>query len=332
MPPDSRWKAPRSRGIRQKNNEKTAAARESAAAVFSYKSLNLEQRGACQQHRPRPASSASPMSSPLVTMMAVAVGWPAARMASRSTFSSGVPALTLSPTLTSALKPLTLHLHGVHADMDQHLDAVARWSCPRRAGWKPPGSTVPSNGAYTVSPVGSMPQPGPRMPCAKVSSGMSACASTLPRHAASGSVLLWLENLAGVFLLGLAAEQLVKKSHGECTFLLNHCYRKRQGELSDRNLPLPKTIPSIPKRYHIILQKIAIDILHKLGSKSSVRSHQGKQLLPSPSMRVAQLVAMRITVWVSSYFSQKPNFALPFQRSQLGCFPAWGTPGWWANP
>ena len=36
----------------------------------------------------------SPMSSPLVTMMAVAVGWPAARMASRSTFSSGVPAET----------------------------------------------------------------------------------------------------------------------------------------------------------------------------------------------------------------------------------------------
>ena len=46
MPPDSRWKAPRSRGIRQKNNEKTAAARESAAAVLSYKSLNLEQRSA----------------------------------------------------------------------------------------------------------------------------------------------------------------------------------------------------------------------------------------------------------------------------------------------
>ena len=29
------------------------------------------------------------------------------------------------------------------------------------------------------------------------------------------------------------------------------------------------------------------------------------------SMRVAQLVAMRTTVWVSSNFSQKPNFALP---------------------
>ena len=39
-------------------------------------------------------------------------------------------------------------------------------------------STVPTNGAYTVLPVGSMLQPGPRMPCAKVSSGMSACAST----------------------------------------------------------------------------------------------------------------------------------------------------------
>ena len=29
------------------------------------------------------------------------------------------------------------------------------------------------------------------------------------------------------------------------------------------------------------------------------------------SIRVAQLVAMRTTVWVSSYFSQKPNLALP---------------------
>ena len=47
-------------------------------------------------------------SSLLVTMRAVAVGWPAARMASRSTFSSGVPALTLAPSLVREVKPCHL--------------------------------------------------------------------------------------------------------------------------------------------------------------------------------------------------------------------------------
>ena len=43
------------------------------------------------------------------------------------------------------------------------------------------------------------------------------------------------------------------------------------------------------------------------GAQDHIRSISAS----TSSMRVAQLVAMRTTVWVSSNFSQKPNFALP---------------------
>ena len=43
------------------------------------------------------------------------------------------------------------------------------------------------------------------------------------------------------------------------------------------------------------------------GAQDHIRSISAS----TSSIRVAQLVAMRTTVWVSSNFSQKPNFALP---------------------
>ena len=43
------------------------------------------------------------------------------------------------------------------------------------------------------------------------------------------------------------------------------------------------------------------------GAQDHIRSISAS----TSSMRVAQLVAIRTTVWVSSNFSQKPNFALP---------------------
>ena len=63
----------------------------------------------------------------------------------------------------------------------------------------------------------------------------------------------------------------------------------------------------LPKRYHIV-KEIAIGIPHKTA-KNLWRHHIRSISCSISSMRVAQLVAMRITVWVSSYFSQKPNFA-----------------------
>ena len=62
-------------------------------------------------------------SSALVTMMALSVESPAARMASRSTFSRGVPALTACPSLTSGVKLLPAG-DGVYPDVDEQLDAL----------------------------------------------------------------------------------------------------------------------------------------------------------------------------------------------------------------
>ena len=48
-------------------------------------------------------------------------------------------------------------------------------------------------------------------------------------------------------------------------------------------------------------------VIPSKGAQDHIRSISAS----TSSMRVAQLVAMRTTVWVSSNFSQKPNFALP---------------------
>ena len=111
--------------------------------------------------------------------MAVAVGWPAARMASRSTFSSGVPALTLVPSLTREVKPLPFIST---VSMPTWIRSSMLSSLIRPTAWRLSGTcvTVPSNGAYTVSPVGSIPQPPPRIAEAKVSSGSSSSGMTLP--------------------------------------------------------------------------------------------------------------------------------------------------------
>ena len=118
-------------------------------------------------------------SSALVTMMAVVVGWLAARMASRSTFSRAVPALTFCSSLTRAVKPLpcisTVSMPTwISSSMPSSL--VMPMACRVEATCV----MVPSNGAYTVSPVGSMPQPGPRMAVANVSSGICSSGITVP--------------------------------------------------------------------------------------------------------------------------------------------------------
>ena len=48
-------------------------------------------------------------------------------------------------------------------------------------------------------------------------------------------------------------------------------------------------------------------VIPQKGAQNHIRSISAS----TSSMWVAQLVAMRTTVWVSSNFSQKPNFALP---------------------
>ena len=74
-----------------------------------------------------------------------------------------------------------------------------------------------------------------------------------------------------------------------------------------QTLRCPKIINVFPLKMPRATRRAFKTLYPPKGAQDHIRSISAS----TSSMRVAQLVAMRTTVWVSSNFSQKPNFALP---------------------
>ena len=74
-----------------------------------------------------------------------------------------------------------------------------------------------------------------------------------------------------------------------------------------QTLRCPKIINVFPLKMPRATRRAFKSLYPPKGAQDHIRSISAS----TSSMRVAQLVAMRTTVWVSSNFSQKPNFALP---------------------
>ena len=74
-----------------------------------------------------------------------------------------------------------------------------------------------------------------------------------------------------------------------------------------QTLRCPKIINVFPLKMPKATRRAFKSLYPPKGAQDHIRSISAS----TSSMRVAQLVAMRTTVWVSSNFSQKPNFALP---------------------
>ena len=74
-----------------------------------------------------------------------------------------------------------------------------------------------------------------------------------------------------------------------------------------QTLRCPKIINVFPLKMPRATRRAFKSLYLLKGAQDHIRSISAS----TSSMRVAQLVAMRTTVWVSSNFSQKPNFALP---------------------
>ena len=124
----------------------------------------------------------------------------------------GSARLDLVAFLDQSLKALTVHLDGVHADMDQDLDAVIAGQTHSVQG-----------GSHLIHSAVKRSVNG-------LTGGLNAAAGSedalckgligdvgLCQHlAAQGSQnrLALAKEFGGLFLFGLAAEQLVKKSHG----------------------------------------------------------------------------------------------------------------------
>lgn len=74
-----------------------------------------------------------------------------------------------------------------------------------------------------------------------------------------------------------------------------------------QTLRCPQIINVFPLKMPKATRRAFKSLYPPKGAQDHIRSISAS----TSSMRVAQLVAMRTTVWVSSNFSQKPNFALP---------------------
>lgn len=75
----------------------------------------------------------------------------------------------------------------------------------------------------------------------------------------------------------------------------------------------PQTLhcPKIINVFSLKMPKATRRAFKSLYPPKGAQDHIRSISASTSSMWVAQLVAMRTTVWVSSNFSQKPNFALP---------------------
>ena len=109
-------------------------------------------------------------SSALVTMTAVVGGVVGSADGVQIDLQQSGAGLDLLLFLDQSGEALALHLDGVHADMDQQLDAVVAGDADGVQGGSHLRDGAVKRGSSTVSPVGSMPQPGPRMAVANVSS------------------------------------------------------------------------------------------------------------------------------------------------------------------
>ena len=69
--------------------------------------------------------------------------------------------------------------------------------------------------------------------------------------------------------------------------------------------------PSYRNEIPLIMARAKAEAIQIVIPSKGAQDHIRSISASTSSMRVAQLVAMRTTVWVSSNFSQKPNFALP---------------------
>ena len=74
-----------------------------------------------------------------------------------------------------------------------------------------------------------------------------------------------------------------------------------------QTLRCPRIINVFPLKMPKATRRAFKSLYPPKGAQDHIRSISAS----TSSMRVAQLVAMRTTVWVSSNFSQKPNLALP---------------------
>ena len=201
-------------------------------------------------------------------------------------------------------KALTLHVHGIHADMDQQLGALAAGYAHSVQGGGDLGHSAVKGSIHGITGGLNAAAGAQNALCKSLVRDVGLCQHLALQRRQDRLALVG--EFAGVFVLGLAAEQFVKKAHGECpSFLIN--VQKRQGNYRistcrsrKRYLYIKDTISSC-KKQEATLHKAVRYISASNASTSS--------------MRVAQLVAMRTTVWVSSNFSQKPNFALPFNAA-----------------
>jgi len=281
--------------------ESTPQPWNTAAAVFSYESLNLEQRSAGYNIA---------LGQHLHIVRAIGhddggcggmAGCADGIQIDLQQRSAGGDLLAL---LDQCGKALTLHVHGIHADMDQQLGALAAGHAHSVQGGGDLGHSAVKGSVHGITGGLNAAAGAQNALCKSLVRDVGLCQHLALQRRQDRLALVG--EFAGVFVLGLAAEQFVKKAHGECpSFLIN--VQKRQGNYRistcrsrKRYLYIKDTISSCKKQEAT---------LHKAVRYISVSSAS------TSSMRVAQLVAMRTTVWVSSNFSQKPNFALPFSAA-----------------
>ena len=103
------------------------------------------------------------------------------------------------------------------------------------------------------------------------------------------------------------SEAPVGASDGKQPVLRSSPFRENGTAERPQTLRCPKIINVFPLKMPKATRRAFKSLYPPKGARSHIRAISAS----TSSMRVAQLVAMRTTVWVSSNFSQKPNFALP---------------------
>ena len=106
---------------------------------------------------------------------------------------------------------------------------------------------------------------------------------------------------SGFVNAGFAAKQLIKKAH--VNYLPSNYSQIRGRDSSAASGTVYQKDTILCRK----MQSITCIKSAKIFGSGHIRAIS----CSISSIRVAQLVAMRMTVWLSSYFSQKPNLALP---------------------
>ena len=143
-------------------------------------------------------------------------------------------------------KALTLHVHGVHADVDQQLDAVVAGDADSVQGGGDLGHSTVKGGVHGVAGGLDAAAGAQNALCKGLIRDVGLCQHLALQRGQHGLALVG--ELSGVFVLGLAAKKLVKKTHKYHSFL-SSC----KGGKGNKMFADPEVFTCI-KRYHIAHQ------------------------------------------------------------------------------